>query len=126
MLRRPSLSLDRTATWRPFACRPCSAGRGRSRPPSHWATLTPRCGRARRRWHAGRRFPRVNGGVVVTGASTGFGAAIARHLTGRGFRVFGTVRRAEDEAALARAGVTAVRMDVTDTASIAGAREQVL
>jgi len=63
--------------------------------------------------------------VVVTGASTGFGAAIARYLAGRGFRVFGTVRRAEDEAALERAGVTAVRMDVTDSASIARAREQV-
>jgi len=63
----------------------------------------------------------------VTGASTGFGAAIARHLAGRsgGFRVFGTARRAEDEAALERAGVTAVRMDVTDSASIARAREQV-
>jgi len=44
---------------------------------------------------------------------------------GRGFRVFGTVRRPEDEAALEGAGVTAVRMDVTDTASIARAREQV-
>ncbi len=60
-------------------------------------------------------MPGVTRGVVVTGASTGIGAAIARHLAGRGFRVFGTVRRAEDEAALERAGVTAVRMDVTDT-----------
>jgi len=67
----------------------------------------------------------VNPGVVVTGASTGIGAAIARCLPGRGFRVFGTARRAEDEAALERAGVTAVRMDVTDAASIARAREQV-
>jgi len=67
----------------------------------------------------------VTRGVVVTGASTGIGAAIARHLAGRGFRVFGTVRRPEDEAALEGAGVTAVRMDVTDTASIARAREQV-
>ncbi len=65
--------------------------------------------------------------MVVTGASTGFGAAIARHLAGRrgGFRVFGTVRRAEDEAALERAGVSAVRMDVTDSTGIARAREQV-
>ena len=39
--------------------------------------------------------------------------------------MFGTVRRAEDEVALARDGVTVVRMDVTDTASIARAREQV-
>src|SRR3989442_11315522 len=69
----------------------------------------------------------VRGGVVVTGASTGLGAAIGRHLAGRrgGFRVFGTVRRAEDEAALERAGVSAVRMDVTDSAGIARAREQV-
>jgi len=29
----------------------------------------------------------VNRGVVVTGASTGSGAAIARYLPGRGFRV---------------------------------------
>ncbi len=63
--------------------------------------------------------------MVVTGASTGFGAAIARHLAGRGFRVFGTVRRAEDDAALERAGVSAVRMDVTDSTGIARAREQV-
>src|SRR5439155_14959504 len=62
---------------------------------------------------------------VVTGASTGIGAAIARHLAGRGFRVFGTVRRAEDEAGLERAGVTAVRMDVTEPASIARARGEV-
>jgi len=62
---------------------------------------------------------------VVTGASTGFGAAIARHLAERGFRVFGTVRRAEDEVALARDGVTPVRMDVTDTASIMRARGEV-
>ena len=62
---------------------------------------------------------------MVTGASTGIGAAIARHLAGRGFRVFGTVRRAEDEVALTRDGVTAVHMDVTDTASVTSAREQV-
>ena len=62
---------------------------------------------------------------MVTGASTGIGAAIARHLASRGFRVFGTVRRAEDEVALTCDGVTAVRMDVTDAASIARAREQV-
>ena len=67
----------------------------------------------------------MNGGVVVTGASTGIGAAIARHLAGRGFRVFGTVRRAEDEVALARDGVTALRMDVTDTASITRVRGEV-
>src|SRR3989442_11173687 len=69
----------------------------------------------------------VGGGVGGRGAWPGLGAAIARPLAGRrgGFRVFGTVRRAEDEAALERAGVSAVRMDVTDSAGIARAREQV-
>jgi NAD(P)-dependent dehydrogenase (short-subunit alcohol dehydrogenase family) len=65
--------------------------------------------------------------VVVTGASSGIGAAIARHLAGRGFRVFGTVRRPDDGAALERdgGGVTPLRMDVTDPASIARARDEV-
>ncbi|HEV2750265.1 MAG TPA: SDR family oxidoreductase [Gemmatimonadales bacterium] len=69
----------------------------------------------------------MDGSVVVTGASTGIGAAIVRHLAGRGlgFRVFGTVRRAEDGAALERDGVTPLRMDVTDPASIALARDAV-
>jgi NAD(P)-dependent dehydrogenase (short-subunit alcohol dehydrogenase family) len=31
--------------------------------------------------------------VLVTGASRGIGRAIAAHLAGRGFRVFGTSRR---------------------------------
>jgi NAD(P)-dependent dehydrogenase (short-subunit alcohol dehydrogenase family) len=62
---------------------------------------------------------------VVTGASTGIGACVARDLAGRGFRVFGTVRRAEDAAALAAVGVTAVRMDVTDVSGVARAREEV-
>src|SRR2546430_17177781 len=61
----------------------------------------------------------------MTGASTGIGAATARHIAERGFRVFGTVRRAEDEVALARDGVTPVRMDVTDTASTMRARGEV-
>jgi NAD(P)-dependent dehydrogenase (short-subunit alcohol dehydrogenase family) len=64
----------------------------------------------------------IRGGVLVTGASSGIGAAIARELVVRGFRVFGTIRRPEDEAALADAGAASIRMDVTDTASIAAAR----
>src|SRR5256885_11665776 len=125
MPRRPSSTWDRTARWRRSACPACSAARGRYGHPSRSGRSTRRSERAGRRWHGGRRFPDVNGGVVVTGASTGIGAAIARHLAGRGFRVFGTVRRAEDEVALARDGVTPVRMDVTDTASITRARGEV-
>src|SRR6266702_2915106 len=123
--RPPSSIWDRTVRWRRSTFLPRNGGSGPCQLASRWATSTRRSARARRRWPGGRRFPDVNRGVVVTGASTGFGAAIARHLAGRGFRVFGTVRRAEDEVALARDGVTPVRMDVTDTASIARAREQV-
>jgi len=67
----------------------------------------------------------VTPGIVVTGASTGIGAAIARELAGRGFRVFGTVRRPSDAAALTQAGVTPVMMDVTDSPAIARARAEV-
>ena len=34
--------------------------------------------------------------VVVTGASTGIGWAIAKFLIGRGYRVFGSVRKQAD------------------------------
>ena len=67
----------------------------------------------------------MHGAVLVTGASSGIGAAIARHLAARGFRVFGTVRLAGDGAVVATDGVTPVRMDVTDAASIARARDEV-
>ncbi|PYO71526.1 MAG: hypothetical protein DMD67_18605 [Gemmatimonadetes bacterium] len=67
----------------------------------------------------------MSGSVVVTGVSSGIGAAIARHLAVRGFRVFGTVRRAADGVVIAKDGVTPVRMDVTDEASIARARDEV-
>jgi NAD(P)-dependent dehydrogenase (short-subunit alcohol dehydrogenase family) len=64
-------------------------------------------------------------GVVVTGASSGIGAAIARELASRGFRVFGTVRRLADGQALVSARVVPVILDVTDGASIARARAEV-
>src|SRR5213594_887641 len=64
-------------------------------------------------------------GVVVTGASSGIGEAIARDLAGRGFSVFGTVRRPEDGRMLSAAGVTPVQMDVTDDDSIVRGREEI-
>ena len=62
----------------------------------------------------------------MTGASTGIGREAARLLAASGFRVFGTVRRDEDAAALRADGVEPVRLEVTDPAGIAAAEDQVL
>jgi NAD(P)-dependent dehydrogenase (short-subunit alcohol dehydrogenase family) len=59
--------------------------------------------------------------VVVTGASTGIGAATARVLTARGLRVFGSVRRREDGERLTQElgpSFKALLFDVTDAAAV--------
>lgn len=56
------------------------------------------------------------GAVLVTGASTGIGAACAVHLAGLGHRVFAGVRRSEDGEALRSRGhelITPLQLDVT-------------
>ncbi len=65
------------------------------------------------------------GAVVVTGASSGIGAATAHALLAEGYRVFGTVRRARDGADLEAAGAIPVTLDVTYLAGIGRAREAV-
>lgn len=64
--------------------------------------------------------------VVVTGVSTGIGLAAAKVLAAKGFRVFGSVRKAADGervAAEVGAGFTPLVFDVTDEAGVAaGAR----
>ncbi len=67
-------------------------------------------------------------GVIVTGASTGIGAACALHLDQLGLRVFAGVRKPEDGEALTRragARIQVIQLDVTDTASIDAAVRQV-
>lgn len=63
--------------------------------------------------------------AVVTGASSGIGAATARHLAAHGFRVICAARRAERvEALAAEIGGTAVTCDITqdrDVAALAAA-----
>ncbi|MBD0258621.1 MAG: SDR family oxidoreductase [Cytophagales bacterium] len=62
--------------------------------------------------------------VLITGASTGIGAACALALDKRGYRVFAGVRRAADGEALrqhASPNVRPLLLDVTDAASIAEA-----
>lgn len=61
--------------------------------------------------------------VLVTGASSGIGSATVAALAAAGFRVAGTVRSERDAAALRDVGVEAIRLDVTDAASIVAARE---
>ncbi|MFI5932031.1 SDR family oxidoreductase [Actinoplanes sp. NPDC051494] len=52
--------------------------------------------------------------VVVTGASTGMGAATARDLARRGFHVLAGVRRDNDGETLRATGIEPVLLDVTD------------
>src|SRR4051812_29143099 len=59
--------------------------------------------------------------AVVTGASSGIGAASARMLAGAGFHVYCAARRADRiEALAAEIGGTAVTCDVTDPEAVAG------
>lgn len=69
-----------------------------------------------------------SGAVVITGASTGIGAACALTLDRRGFQVFAGVRRVEDGDRLRQqssARLSPLRLDVTDPASIRVATETV-
>jgi NAD(P)-dependent dehydrogenase (short-subunit alcohol dehydrogenase family) len=63
------------------------------------------------------------GAVVVTGASTGIGRAIALRLAGAGMRVFAGVRRQEDAESLRGESpqITPLLLDVTDAASLQAA-----
>lgn len=63
--------------------------------------------------------------AVVTGASSGIGAATARALAGEGFQVVCAARRTERIEALAgEIGGIAVRLDVTDADSVAALAAQ--
>lgn len=69
---------------------------------------------------------RPNQAVVITGASTGIGAACALHLDRLGFAVFAGVRKAEDGGALQQQSsnrLTPLLLDVTDADSIQTAKE---
>ena len=63
--------------------------------------------------------------VLVTGASTGIGAAAAKALRDKGLEVYAGVRKAEDAERAREAGLQPVTVDVTDAATIAAAVEEV-
>lgn len=66
--------------------------------------------------------------VVITGASTGIGLNAAQVLIGKGFRVFGSVRRADDAERLSRelgASFVPLLFDVTDEAAVLAAARKV-
>ena len=56
--------------------------------------------------------------VVVTGASSGIGAATARELARRGFHVLAAVRRNEDGDAVRATNLEPLLLDITDEAGI--------
>jgi len=66
-------------------------------------------------------------GIVISGASTGIGAATARLLAEEGFVVFAGVRNGEDARRLSEshANVRAIMLDVTQAESLARAAQSV-
>jgi len=69
--------------------------------------------------------------VLITGASSGFGQACARHLASRGYRVFGTSRRADKNSVAGPSLSPAtpyhmIPMDVRDTASVQAGVDMVI
>jgi NAD(P)-dependent dehydrogenase (short-subunit alcohol dehydrogenase family) len=65
-----------------------------------------------------------SGNVLVTGASTGIGEASVLHLRELGFDPIAGVRKDEDAERLGGQGIRTARIDVTDAAQIAAARDE--
>ena len=63
--------------------------------------------------------------VLITGCSSGIGAAMARELKQRGHRVYATARRPEALASLSALGIETIALDVNDEDTIAAAFDKV-
>lgn len=66
------------------------------------------------------------GPILITGCSSGIGAATARRLAQRGHLVYATARRPETLSEAAAAGCRTMALDVTDEKSMVNAVESVL
>src|SRR3546814_8622109 len=64
--------------------------------------------------------------AVVTGASSGIGAATARELAKRDYHVLAGVRRSEDADALRGPNLEPVMLDITDQAGVAALVQRIL
>jgi len=64
--------------------------------------------------------------ILITGCSSGIGAALAREFHRKGHSVYATARRLESLSRLAAEGIHALALDVNDDASIAGAFDAVV
>lgn len=63
--------------------------------------------------------PEIQGLVVVTGASSGIGAATARELAKRGYHVLAGVRRTSDADVLRTTNLEPMLLDITNDADVA-------
>lgn len=64
--------------------------------------------------------------ILITGCSSGIGHDAAHGLAARGWRVFATARKPDDVARLRDEGLEALRLDVTDPASMDAALAEIL
>lgn len=64
--------------------------------------------------------------ILITGCSSGIGLAAAIELKKQGWRVFAAARKPQDVEKLAATGFESVQLDLTDSASIHKAVQQVL
>jgi NADP-dependent 3-hydroxy acid dehydrogenase YdfG len=64
--------------------------------------------------------------ILITGCSSGIGAATAARLAGEGWKVYATARRPETLSSLKEAGCETLALDVTDEASMQAAVDAVV